>query len=330
MSPSARFRAGLTGIFVLVAFGATGYVLIEGAQPLDAIYMVMITVTTVGFGEVFSLSTGGQVLTIGIMVVGVGLGFYTAGAGIEQLFILGEGRRATRTRRMIEHMSNHVVLCGFGRVGHGTWEALTRRGISVVVVESDTTMVQHARDLGAIVVEGDGTHNETLLDAGIKKARALVACVTNDADNLVIVLSARSMCPDLHIVSRTSEAESESKLRLAGADRVVAPQVVGSERLAAMAVEQTLTEMFDVIIGGRTLEFAIEEIHIPRTSLLVGMSIREAGIRERSGAMILAVEDTERRLLTTPTPDHVLQGDETVILVGTQDQVDRAQKMIDG
>lgn len=330
MSPSRRFRAGLAGIFVLVVIGATGYWLIEGARPLDAIYMVIITVTTVGFSEVFPLSAGGQILTIGIMVIGVGLGFYTAGAGIEQLFILGEGRRANRTRRMVEHMSNHVVLCGFGRVGHGTWESLNRRGVSVVVVESDPTMVQHARDLGATVVDGDGTHNETLLEAGIKRARALVACVTNDADNLVIVLSARSMCPDLHIVSRTSEAESESKLRLAGADRVVAPQVVGSERLAAMAVEQTLSEMFDVIVGGRMLEFAIEEIHIPESSLLVGMSIREAGVRERSGAMILAVEDRERRLLTTPTPDHILQGDETVIVVGTQEQVDRAQKLIDG
>ncbi len=330
MSPSSRLKAGIAGILILLGVGATGYVIIEGASPLDAVYMVLITVSTVGFGEVFALSSAGRVLTIMILVLGVGLGFYTAGAGIEQLLILGEARRTRRTRRRVDHMTGHIVLCGFGRVGQGTWEALGRRGIDVVVVESDPERVETARELGATVVEGNATQNETLMAVGIARAKALVTCVTSDADNLVIVLSARSLCPDLHIVSRSADSESEGKLRLAGANRVVAPQVVGSERLAAMAVEQSLADMFDVVIGGRTLEFAIEEIHVPASSPISGMSLKEAGIRERSGATILAVEDRSRGLLTMPTADHILQGDETVIVVGTHESVEKAITLIVG
>jgi voltage-gated potassium channel len=151
-----------------------------------------------------------------------------------------------------------------------------------------------------------------------------VACVTDDSDNLVIVLSARSLCPELHIVSRASEAEWEEKLRLAGADRVVAPQVVGSERLAAMAVERNLADVFDIVVGGRALEFVVEEVVVSEESTMSGATIRDTALRETSGAMVLAVEDRHRRILTTPTPDHVIEPGTTVILVGTPDQVERA------
>jgi voltage-gated potassium channel len=301
---------------------------IEGAHPFDAFYMVMITVSTVGFGDVFPLGHGGRLFTVAIMVMGVGLAFYTATAGIEQMFLLASDRRRNRTMKSIENIHDHVILCGLGRVGRGTLKALEDRGIDVVVIEADGDRVDHAIDEGVVAIAGDATHNETLELAGIRRARALVACVTDDADNLVIVLSARSLVADLHIVSRASEEEWESKLRLAGADRVVAPQVVGSERLAAMAVERELADVFDVVIGGRAVEFAVEEIEVTASSSTVGKTIRESGLRERTGALILAVEDLARRSFTAPDPDQVLAAGSVVIVVGTQTQVESAGRLL--
>lgn len=330
MSPRSRLTAGVVGLILLTALGTVGYILIEDASIFDSLYMVAITVTTIGFGEVFSLSDAGRALTLGIMAVGVGLAFYTAGAAIEQAFILGERRRIRRTHRMIEQLDDHVIVCGLGRVGRGTARALASRGIEVVAVEVDETRLQAAIEEGMSAILGDATHNDILLKAGISKSRALVACVTDDPDNVVIVLSARSLAPDLHIVSRASEEESEDKLRLAGADRVVAPQRVGSERLAAMAVERSLADVFDVVVGGRSIEFVVEELRVSGDSPIVGKSIRDAGIREVSGAMVLAVEDSSRQLLTTPSPDSTIVGDSVMIVVGTQEQVDAAVTLLGG
>ncbi len=330
MTATSRLRAGIAGLVTLIIAGTAGYVVIEGASPIDAFYMVAITITTVGFNEVFELSSLGRIWTVFIMVFGLGLFFYTAGAGIEQLFVYGATRRRSRAIRMIEQMSDHVILCGFGRVGRGVLESLLRRDVDVVVIEQRVEAVEQAELSGAVGVVGDATHNDTLIEAGIDRARALVACVTEDADNLVIVLSARSIRDDLHIVSRASETEWDEKLRLAGADRVVTPQRVGSERLAAMAVERSVAEMFDVVVGGRAIEFAVEELKVSADSPVVGTTIRDSAIREQSGALILAVEDVRSGTMHAPSPDHVLRGHETVIIVGSHAQVEAAARLLTG
>lgn len=328
MTSRRRLRAGLVGITLIIVVGTAGYMALEGADPFDSLFMVMITISTVGFGEQFPLSRAGQAFTIFLMVAGIGLGLYTAGAVLEQAFVYGVSRRRHRLMQRIKQMENHVVLCGFGRVGRGTWESLRRRDRDVVVIESDPDRAERASAMGVRVVEGDATDNTVLAQAGIEKAAALISCVTDDADNLVVVLSARSMAPGLHIVSRVSDTAWEPKLRMAGADRVVAPQAVGSERLAAMATEQTISDVFDVVVGGRAIEFTVEEVVVGIDSPVVGKSIRQSGIRENTGAMILAVEDPTRSALTAPNPDQVLGAEAALIVVGTADQVDRAIRLI--
>ncbi|GIU92998.1 MAG: potassium transporter TrkA [Acidimicrobiia bacterium] len=328
MTPPVRLRIGLVSLAALIVLGTAAYVLVEGVGWFDAFYMVMVTISTVGFREVFELSRVGQVLTIGIMVGGVGLAFYTAGAALEQLVAYSVTRQRTRVQTMIDRLQNHVILCGFGRVGRRVWEALRSRDVDVVVVETDPARVEQATQAGAFVVAGDATHNDVLRQAGIDRARALVACVRLDADNLVIVLSARALRPDLHIVSRASEAESEPKLRLAGADRIVAPQVVGAERLAAMTVEPELTEFFDVFVRGRAIEFAVEEVVVSPNSPMAGKTIRESGIREKSGALILAVEDRNGRLLTAPSPEQAIEPGRMVIVVGSRGEVEEAARLL--
>ena len=327
MRQTSKLWTGAVGLGLLSAVGTLGYMAIEGVGVLDAIYMVAITITTVGFGEIFEMSSGGRVLTIAIMVLGVGLALYTASAAIERLLDLGVERQRARTRKVIGELRDHIIICGYGRVGRNVYRNLADRGENLVVIEEDTFRVAEAEADGVAVMAGDATFNDTLEAAGVERAKSLVACVADDSDNLVIILSARSLNPTIHLVSRASEQESESKLRLAGADRVVAPQVVGSERLAAMCVEKNLTEVFDVFVGGRAVEFSVEELQVNQHSPVVGASIREAAIRERSGALILAVEDASRRILHAPTPDHVLLPDSAVIVVGTAAQVAAAAEL---
>lgn len=330
MKLANKLWTGVFGLSILTAVGTVGYVVIEGVSALDALYMVAITITTVGFSEVFEMSDAGRVLTIAIMVLGVGLALYTASAAIERLLDLGVERQRARTRKVIGQYQDHVILAGFGRVGRGVYRNLVDRGEQVVVIEEDPASAVEAETEGVAVIVGDATFNDTLEAAGIARAKALVACVADDSDNLVIILSARSMHPTIHLVSRASEQESESKLRLAGADRVVAPQVVGSERLAAMTVEKNLAEVFDIFVGGRAVEFSVEELRVEANSAVVGSSIREAAIRERSGALILAVEDQSRNMLHAPSPDHVLLPDSAVIVVGTAEQVTSAAVLFAG
>ncbi len=330
MKLTNKLWAGALGLAVLSAVGTLGYVWIERVPVLDALYMVAITITTVGFSEVFEMSPASRVLTIAIMVLGVGLALYTASAAIERLLDLGVERQRARTRKLISELSDHVIVCGFGRVGRGVYRDLVERGEHVVVIEEDPAMAAEAEAEGVPILMGDATFNDTLEAAGIARAKALVACVADDSDNLVIILSARSIHPTLHLVSRANEQESESKLRLAGANRVVAPQVVGSERLAAMTVERNLAEVFDIVVGGRAVEFSVEELLVEETSSVVGCSIRDAAIRERSGALILAVEDQSRNMLHAPSPEHVLLPNSAVIVVGTADQVSAAAELFAG
>lgn len=330
MKLTNKLWAGALGLMVLTALGTLGYVWIERVHVLDALYMVAITITTVGFSEVFEMSPASRVLTIAIMILGVGLALYTASAAIERLLDLGVERQRARTRKVISEFSDHVIVCGFGRVGRGVYRDLVDRGEQVAVIEEDPALAAEAESEGVPILMGDATFNDTLEAAGIARAKALVACVADDSDNLVIILSARSIHPTIHLVSRANEQESESKLRLAGANRVVAPQVVGSERLAAMTVERNLAEVFDIVVGGRAVEFSVEELLVDKASPVVGRSIRDAAIRERSGALILAVEDQSRSMLHAPSPDHVLLPNSAVIVVGTADQVAAAADLFSG
>lgn len=328
MSPTRRVQIGLSLLAIVVVVGTVGYVVIEGAHPVDALYMVMITISTVGFSEVFPLDAAGRLLTIGIIVSGVGTSFYTIGAGFELLFLFRDRRRQMSIMRQIDHLSGHVILCGYGRVGQGTAQRLKQRRAAVVVVEIDRSRYEAALEDGFRAVEGDATSNRVLSEAGIERARAVIACVSEDSDNLVITLSAKALAANVMVVSRATDPEVESKLKLAGADRVVAPQAVGAERLAALTLQPALTDFFDVVVGGRAVEFLVEEIDVTEQSSVNGLSIRDSRIREASGALILAVEDRNRTMLVNPDPELVLKAGQKIICVGTKAQVDAAALML--
>jgi voltage-gated potassium channel len=324
MSRERRFLFAVAGLVLVTIGGTIGYLLVEEASFSDALYMTVITISTVGFSEVFPLSDAGRLLTVGVIILGVGAALYTAATGVEiglERFLGGEVRRR-RMNRQIDHLDSHVIVCGFGRVGANTWRALEDEGIPSVVVESTPSAAEEAQEAGALVLEGDATRYETLEDAGAARARAVIACVRNDNDNLVIVLTAKNRWPDLPVISRATELEAQEKLRLAGADRVVAPQLVGAHRLAALAAEPRLDEFVDVILHGRLVELRIEGCEIGRRSPVVGKRLRDSNLREDSGALVLAVETPSGELLFNPDPDIRLQSGQMVIAIGTSDQVE--------
>jgi voltage-gated potassium channel len=329
LNPRRQIVFGLGLLSVAVIVGTVGYVIIEDAALFDAFYMVAITVSTVGFQQEFPLSTLGKIWTILVIGMGIGAALYTAVASIEHLVTLGEVRRLKKMEREIARLSNQVILCGFGRVGRGTWATLRDRDIPVVVIELDSDQAEAARTAGALVVEGDATHNHVLEMAGIDTATAVIACVTDDSDNLVIALSVKSLRADLRVICRATEMESERKLRLAGADAVVAPQAVGAERLAMMALQPELAQIFDIVIDGNAVEFRVEELDIVPRCAVAGKTIGESGLRQTTGALILAVEGEGDTVVINPGPDVTLTPGERLVVVGTKDQVDRAAKLLE-
>ena len=314
---------------VVFVVGTIGYVAIEGVSVIDAFYMVVITVTTVGFSEVFELSPLGRAWTVGIIGIGFGTALYTAVASFEYVIDLSEVRRRKSMENEVGALTNHIIVCGWGRVGRGTWRELIGKEQKAVVIESVPDRVEAAEAAGALVIQGDATHNDVLELAGVHAAQSLIACVADDSDNLVIALSAKSLRPELRVVCRATEPESERKLLLAGADAVVVPQGVGSERLALMAIQPEVAQIFDVVVGGRPLEFHVEEMDIPEGCRVAGMTIRESRIRDETGAFILGIERQKERMVVNPRADDLINVGDRIVVVGTKAQVARAADMLD-
>jgi voltage-gated potassium channel len=329
VSRERRLAAALALLGLIIALGTAAYVAFEDAALSDALYMTVITITTVGYSEVIPLAGTGRLLTGILIVVGVGSALYTAGIALEiglERIVGGDWRRR-RMSREIAGIRDHVIVCGFGRVGRNTWIELKAEDTPTVVIERDPELVSAAEAMGALVVAGDATKDEALAAAGIDRARALIACVQLDADNLVIVLSAKTRHPRLRVVARAAEPDSEEKLRLAGADRVVLPQKVGAQRLAALAGRAHLDEFVDLVLHGKLVELRIEEFTVGDDSPLVGATLRGSDIRGRSGALVLALEDLGGRLVFNPDPGMTFRPHQSFMGMGTESQLERLRSL---
>ena len=316
--------AMLASVFVL---GTIGYVIL-GFSFLDAVYQTVTTVATVGFREVQPLDDAGKVFTIVLILVGVGTALYTFSVVLETL-LEGHlsrlfGRR--RMERQIEAMQGHVIVCGWGRVGRAIGAELTGANAELVVVDLDATRLA---DAGLPVLVGDASEDRILEQAGLMRARALVAALDNDAANLFVTLSARALRPDLFIVARARLEESEEKLRRAGADRVVNPQSIGGARIAAFVLQPNVTEFLDVVMHDRSLQFRLEEVLVPNGSAIAGQTIRNAHLRDRTGALVLALREDDGAFNTNPSPDTTIQPGQVLIAIGTPDELVALERTVE-
>ncbi|MBN2025889.1 MAG: potassium channel protein [Actinobacteria bacterium] len=323
-------------LFTILVVGIFGYMIIENADFLDSLYMVVITVTTIGYGEVFPLGTGGEIFTIFLIIAGVGTVGYTLVSAVE--FMIENslsgfmGRR--KMRKDIENMLGHYILCGYGRVGQHIADDLKSAEATFVVIENDPIAAEKASDQGLLVIKADATSDETLKEAGIENAKGLVSALSSDAENLYITLTARELCPHLFIVSRCDAEESEPKLRRAGADRVISPHSIGGRRMAAMLLKPTVWDYLDLVTRGQYIEFNIEnlewridDVEIQPNSYLDGKSIDEAKIYSVSGALVLAVKKRGLGFNTKPAKDTRLDPGDYIVAIGTVEQLAKLEEI---
>lgn len=322
MDPWRRVRLGLLSFLAVTVLGSVGYVVL-GFSPLDAVYQTITTLSTVGFREIEPMDTAvRKIYTMVLILVGVGTVLTTFTVVVEAL-IEGSLRDIFGRRRMdrkIAGMTGHVIVCGWGRVGQAIARYLAGAGQAMVVVDTDADRLQ---GLPHPTIVGDATDDAVLQAAGIEHARSLVAAIDTDAENLFVTLSGRSMRPDLFIVARARTTSAEEKLRRAGANRVVNPQAIGGERMAAFLLQPHVAEFVDVVMHDGSLEFRLEEVPVPEGSPLAGRTIREAHIRDTTGALVLALRSRDGSFHTNPDPATEVRAGHILIVVGTADQLDK-------
>ncbi len=328
---AARSRGAFTthhvrvwlALVVLIGLVATaGYMLIEGWSLGDALYMTVITLTTVGFREVAPLDAAGRAWTMVVSVAAVGLIFGTVGIVVE--FMVGEvasGRReARRMERQVGALRDHFVLCGYGRVGSTVARELRHGALPVVVVDVVPESIERARTDGFLVVEGDATQDATLRAAGVERAAGLITTLDTDAHNVYVVLSARALNERLVIVGRANTPEAEGKLTRAGANRVVSPYDMAGHRLAELAIRPRVTDYLDAALSHRHLAFGLEELAVPSGGRLDGARVEDL---RAEGVLVLAVAHDAGEYEAVPPSERRLAAGENLIVSGTGEALAR-------
>jgi voltage-gated potassium channel len=317
-------------LLVVIVVGISGYMILEGWSFLDAIYMVVITLSTTGFMEVHPLSSSGRVLTMILTVSGVGSALYAAVQTVEIIVegeILGYRKRRKMDKRIME-MQNHYLVCGYGRVGHQVAADFAAARIPYVVIDSKPETVNELEPAGVPHLIADATSDAILEEAGISKAKGLVACSDSDVANVYVTLSARALNPGLYIVARAGRPETENKLKMAGANRVISPYSISGRRMAAMVTRPVASDFLDLVTHGGELEFRLHEIPVPEDSSLIGSTIEEAAIRTRSGALVLAIQRADATFNLQPLASSTIRKGDTVVVIGTQEQIDKLEKLL--
>lgn len=319
-----RFVSDFVKLLLLVVFGTVGFMLVEHWSFLDSLYMTVTTLTTVGYGEVHPLDTSGKIYAVVLILIGAGVVLYILGDMVELLIDINLGRRM---KYRIIKLRDHQIVCGFGRTGQEVAEHFRENRIPFVVVEQDPQVVREAEDMGMLVLEGDASTDEVLLDAQISKARGIVCALPDDTHNTFIALTAKGLNENIDIVSRAANPGSEAKLRRAGARMVISPYVICGQRLAAAVTHPLVTEFLDVVMHTPGKDLRMEQFPLHPPSKLVGMTLRSANIKQRSGVMILAVKQNGK-LITNPVPDLVFGAGDELIALGAQQELEKLAELV--
>ncbi len=327
-----RLLLAASAFIAVLTAGWVGYQVVEDVGPLDSLYMTVITITTVGFREVVIPSAGGKILTMFVIAGGVLTVTY---AGFTAAAFVVEGHLATYLEvramdRAISEMDRHIIVCGFGRVGRHLASTLEGDGAGFVVVDSDEDKADEARALGYLVVHGDASEEHVLLDAGIERARGVVAAVNTDADNVLTTLTAKGLNADCTVIARVKVDENEHKLHRAGADRVISPSTIGGRRIAQILTRPTVADFLDGIAGG-AVDYNLEEVAVTSGSDLSGVSLREAAIRERFGCTVVALRHVgDATLDSHPSPNTPLAVGDVLVVMGSQADVTAMRQLVQG
>ena len=323
------YIAGGLVVFVMLS-GILGYMWLQDYSLLDAIFMTVITVATVGYREVQELDATGKIFTSLLIVFSIGTFAYAISV-ITRYVLEGEFQlyfKHYRVNKEIQKLANHVIVCGYGRNGRQACDQLQSQNEPYVAIEMRHENIEQMRDNGSILfVEGDATHDEILIEAGIERAKALITALPNDASNVFVVLTARGINPGLKIISRASDESSEMKLKRAGADNVIMPDKIGGTHMASLVVKPDVLEFLDYIT--ERVNIKLEEIlfsNLPDN--MKNKSIRDLEVRNKTGANIIGIKTLNGDYMINPTPDTVMEPGAKLFVLGTAEQVQKFKEII--
>ncbi len=314
----------------LVGMGTAGYVVIEDWNVLDSLYMTVITLSTIGYGEVNPVSKAGRIFTLILIVMGVGFFLYVIG-NVVQFLVEGRIRLILGRHKLdkqIGQLNNHYIVCGYGRMGRAFCRYLIQKGLPFVVVEKNEARIPIMNTDHVLHVAGEATVEENLRKAGIKRASNLIATLGTDADNVFLVLLAKGLNPDIYVVARASQNASKRPLDTAGADVVVSPFDIGARRMAHAILRPNVIRFLEYAFADEDTDIHIEEIPVSESSKLVGVKLMESGIRQDYNLMILSIIKADGEMVFNPAAETRIKSEQRVIACGTIDDLHRLEKAL--
>ena len=332
MATSSRnFQISLIFFIVIIVVGTFGYVMIEGWDMLDALYMTIITISTIGFGEIRPLHPAGRFFTLFLIIFGVGNAAYLIGQ-LTRAMVEGSVQKALGRRKLetqIRKMKDHYVLCGYGRIGRMIGQEIVNKGLPLLVIENHPEVIDQLEKDNRIYIRGDASDDENLETAGIHKAVGLISAVSSDADNLYIVMSARALNQNLFILSRASETRSIRKLKSAGADRVISPYHIGARKMAQTILRPTVADFLDSTVDSAPGEgLAMEEILVTPESKIKDVTLMDSNIRRDLDLIVIAIKTSSGRMLFNPSAQAQVNVGDTLIAVGHRENMDRLARLL--
>jgi voltage-gated potassium channel len=339
MTPFVKFFIAISSVLLLVVGGTLGYTLIEGWSLSDSLYMTFITFTTVGFGEVHTLSQAGRSFTIIILIGSVAVVGYSVTTLITYIFegVFIDLMRERRMTKNIRKIKEHFIICGCGNTGREAAVEFKRSNVKFLAIDSEPERSELQRDESILFIKGDAVDDEVLIEANIEEARGLIASLPDDEANLFVVLSARQLNPNLFIVAQATEERTIQKLMKAGADRVISPKQIAGRRLASIALRPSVVNFLDIVVegvGGVDIPMRLEEVRLFKESPIVGHSLRDAGIGKCTGALILAIHGPGGRTRVNPTSTTSIASveikeDDILIALGSDEQIEKLQTFVE-
>jgi voltage-gated potassium channel len=332
MESTKHLKVSFLLVLTILAIGTIGYMMIEGWNFIDAFYMAVITLSTVGYKEVHDISTAGRLFTIFFVLSGVGFTLYVAGA-VVQFMVEGRMRIILGRRKLdkkINRLKNHYIICGYGRIGRVLCTNLSKRkAIDVVVIEKNPELIPVMESDQVLYVTGNAADESALIQAGVKHAKGLVAALATDVDNVFLVLTARQLAPGINIIARSSTIASESKLKAAGANAVESPYELGARNMAQRILRPTVTNFIDLAFTYHRKDIQMEEIPVSEKSPLAGLMLKDSGIRQRFNLIIIAIKKPDGKMLFNPSFEAIITPGDTVITVGEDDNLQELEKILD-
>ena len=327
--PRNLFKAFMMLVLVVLV-GTSGYVLIEGWPVFESLYMTVITITTVGFGEIRAVSESGRLFTVFLIFLGMGIMAYTLGM-VAQMMVEVQVRSIIGRRKLgrkLKSIKDHYIICGYGRIGRIIAHELRLNHVPLIVIDSSPETREHLESEDVPYIIDDATSDDVLIEAGIERAKGLVAVILSDSDNLFITMTARGLNPNLFIVARSDQEQTERKLLRAGANKVVLPYLIGGRRMVNTILRPAVTDFIDFTLHGKNIELKMEELLVGSNSRLNGVRLMDSGIRQEMNVIIVAIRGKNMEMRFNPSSNARIEAGDTLIALGPVADLEKLSRIL--